>query len=243
MYRIIYALTATTLTATGAFSVAQAKQIIPMHAQDISKTVTGDYRSVAVSGDYATIKLRTGRSSTVHAHEEWNFNQPKLDVTIDRGVLHVTISCNDDVTVGNGVTVAGALDQANDCIDDLTITLPATKPVQADTSSGNISAAGARGGLKLSTDSGDVTVRDAAGPRIDAASGNGNVTATSTRSHSLTLKSGNGAVTARRITTTVLTAGSDSGDVALTDAIVVAQADAHSGNGALNLTRVHAGSV
>lgn len=163
MRPIIYASVATALAATGAFSAAQAKQVVPMHTQDVTKTVTQAFRSVAVSADYGAITLRPGRRATVHAHEEWNVRQPTLAIDVSHGVLHVTISCNGDISVGNVVTVAGALDQANDCIDALTLILPATVPVEANTSSGDISSVGAHAGVKLSTDSGNVSVRDAAG--------------------------------------------------------------------------------
>src|SRR5437660_5602063 len=60
MRRIIHALAATVVVATGTFSVAQAKQVVPMHTQDVTKTVTQGFRSIAVSADYATITLRPG---------------------------------------------------------------------------------------------------------------------------------------------------------------------------------------
>jgi hypothetical protein len=192
MRRIVYVLVATGLAATGAFSAAQAKQVIPMHTQDVTKTVTQAFRSVAVSADYGGVTLKSGSTTTIRAHEEWNVRQPTFDVAVSHGVLDVTISCNGDVSVGSVVTVAGALDQANDCIDALTLTLPAKLPVQADTYSGDITSTGGRGGVKLSTGSGDVTVRDARGPQVAASSGNGTVDASGIDASSVSLDSDSG---------------------------------------------------
>lgn len=262
MRRIIYACITSSLAVTGAISVAQAKQVVPVHSQDVQRTVSQAFRSIHVSADYGNVTLRPGATATVHAHEEWNLRQPTLAVSVRHHVLHVTISCNGDVSVGNTVTVVGALDQANDCIDSLTLAAPANVPVQADTWSGRVTAAGFHGGLKLSSDSGDVSIRNSSGPQVEASSGNGTVTGThlhadavalssdsgdvvGTRihAHSFTARSGNGAVTASSLVTTVLTATSDSGDVTLSGATVQAQADVHSGNGAVALDHVGAGSL
>jgi len=72
MRPIIYASVATALAATGAFSAAQAKQVVPMHTQDVTKTVTQAFRSVAVSADYGAITLRPGRRATpIRVRRRW----------------------------------------------------------------------------------------------------------------------------------------------------------------------------
>ncbi|HET6911331.1 MAG TPA: DUF4097 family beta strand repeat-containing protein [Mycobacteriales bacterium] len=262
MPRFIYVLAASAVVATGAFSAAQAKQIVPLHSQDVQKTVTAAFRSVEISGDGSNIALRPGRTTVVQAHEEWNLHQPTLAIGVSRGVLHVTINCSEAQDVGGVVTVQGALDVANDCTDDLAVTLPASVPVHATTGFGGITASGFRRGLQLTTDSGNVAARNVSGPQVQLSSGNGSVVgsginaaavslssdsgdvnATGVRASSLGLKSANGAVSASSVTATVLTATSDSGDVGVADAAIRAQALLHSDNGAVSVSRVKAGSL
>jgi len=262
MPRIISVLAALAVVATGAFSAAQAKQIVRLHSQDVQKSVTAAFRSVEVSGDASNIALRPGRTAVVQAHEEWNLHQPTLAISVSHGVLHIAMNCSQSQDVAGVVTVQGALDVANDCIDDMTITLPATVAVHAATDTGSITATGFHRGLQLTTDSGNVTVRDASGPQVQLYSGNGsvggtginagavalssdsgNVTATAVRANSLSIKSANGAVTANSVTATVLTATSDSGNVSVADAAIRAQALLHSDNGAVSVSQVKAGSL
>lgn len=65
------------MVATGVAGVAHAKQIIPMHTQDVQKTVTQPFHSVAVSADYADVTLRPGRTTTVQHMKSGTFGSQR----------------------------------------------------------------------------------------------------------------------------------------------------------------------
>jgi DUF4097 and DUF4098 domain-containing protein YvlB len=260
MRRVVLAGLALVLVAVGAIA-AQAKQVIPMHSADVAQGIAGRFHAVQVSADEGSITITAGSAPRVQAHEEWNFHQPALTVTIKNGVLNVSLDCADYQSIG-GVVEADPVDLVNDCIDNLSLTVPANVPVQATGSSGGITTTGLHAGQRLRTDAGDITVRRAAGSGLDAATGQGAVTATDVhadvvslssssgnvnvsrvRAASLTLHSGQGTISLTHATTTVGLVDDDAGNVDLSDVVTRADATVHTGQGSVDVERASAGSL
>lgn len=240
----------TTVLLAGALlgAQAQAGTIVPMHQRTESKTIHEPVRSVTVTGDYSSIRVLTGTTTRVTAEEAWNFEQPKLTVTVNRGALKIDISCTNTVSAG-GVAFVGYGDLVNDCTDDLTVTMPADAVLTATTggpisTSGlhaaqqlhsyndKISVAKATGSVEASSGSGDVSATQLRAAVVNLSSASGGVHATEVSATHVTLHSGQGAVQATRIRATDVSLSSDSGDV--TAAAVTASAlTLHSGQGDL----------
>lgn len=223
MRRLLWSVASGVLAASGAVTVAQAGQIIPAHSQDVRRVVSSPVSSLVVTGDYSNVTLRPGRTLSVLAHEEWNLYQPELLVEVRDGVLKVSISCGRPdgaaAALGGGLT-----DTANDCVDDLTVTVPTGVEVQAQTGSGNVQSTGLRGEQQLRTGAGDLDVRNATGPDISAITGNGDVHASS-------------------VTAGVLDTRTDAGDVTVSGIRASTRIDVTSGNGTLRLTDLRARSL
>jgi DUF4097 and DUF4098 domain-containing protein YvlB len=233
-------LVVTTLLVAAVLGVqAQAGPIIPMHQQTVTEDVHGSVRSVTVTGDYSSVKVLTGTSTRVRAQESWNFQQPKLTVSLNRGVLKVEISCTDSTTVG-GVVFVGSGDLVNDCTDDLTVTVPSAASL-AVTSSGAITSTGRHAAQRLHSYGAGVTVAHSIGS-VDASSDSGNVTGSDLHGVQVSLRSGQGSVEARGLRATELSLSSDAGDVSA-DSVVVGNLSAHSGQGALAITDTTARSM
>jgi DUF4097 and DUF4098 domain-containing protein YvlB len=249
-----------TVVAVGAVlgAQAQAGTIIPMHEQTVTQNVRGSVRSVTVSGDYSNVKVLTGTSTRVTAREGWNFQQPKLTVSLRRGALKIDISCTDYRTVG-GVVIVGSGDLVNDCTDDLTVTVPAAARLAVTSSgaistsgrhaaqrlhsySGNVTVTKAIGSVEASADSGEVMASQLRGSVVGLSSASGGVHATDLSGTQVSLNSGQGPVGANRVQAGDVSLSTDSGDVTAAS-VATTVLTVHSGQGALSVTDATAQSM
>src|SRR5690348_10279919 len=166
MRRAVLAGTIVVVAGVGA-ATAQAKQVVPLHSADIAQGITGSFRSVVINDDEGAVTVAPGRTASLRAQEDWNFHQPTLSTSIRRDVLTITLNCADYQSVG-GVVSADPVDLVNDCIDDLSVTLPAATPIEVTDFTGAITTTGMRGGQRLHTDSGDLKITRGAGAVVQA---------------------------------------------------------------------------
>ena len=188
---------------------AGADPVVPLHEMTVSKAFTGTITSVVVNGDEGSIAVVAGRSAGLKAHERWNFQQPHVDYTLRHGTLTVSTNCEEMQQVADGVYVDGF----NDCLVDLTLTVPAAADLKVSDPYGSVSVAGVSGTLRLHSDSGDVAVRDVSRGSVDATSGYGRVTADGISARQVHLHTDSGNVSLRSVHSAALSATSGYGDV------------------------------
>ncbi len=179
---------------------ASAKQIVPIHEATVFNTITGVIRSVVVHGDQGTITVVAGKSAGLKAHEAWNFDQPTITTSLRRGVLTVTTDCKEHTQVASGVYVDGF----NDCLTDLTLTVPSTADLHITNAYGPVSVSGISGQIRLHSDSGAVAVSNVRSGSVDASSSYGKVSGQNLSADAVRLASDNGDVSAINVTTTKL---------------------------------------
>ena len=195
---------------------AVASQIVPTHETTETKQIHDAVSSVHVVADVGAITVRPGSATSVSAHEEWNFQQPKLQVSVSSGRLDVSITCGDGTQVG-----PADLALLNDCTDDLTLTIPAEADLVASSGDGNVTTAGMRATQHLTSDVGKVAVSNAVGALV-ASTSDGEITATDVDAPNVLLRS-------------------DRGDVVASS--VIGDLTASSSDGVVSLTRVRAGTI
>jgi DUF4097 and DUF4098 domain-containing protein YvlB len=261
MHRSVYVAVGLVVAGGAVVNAAAAKQVVPLHSAEVTKALPAAFRSVSITVDEGAVRLHVGNRHVMHVHEGWNFHQPTVDVHVSHEQLDVSVSCAAQQWVGP-VEVDGATDPANDCVDDVDITLPASVPVQVQAPWGPITSTGARGGLSLVSGLGDVTVTDAAGPQILLSSDSGAIHLSDARAHvvalngdvgdivastlkadSLTAQSSSGAVSVQQLDCVVAAIGSDSGDVHLSNAVATSKLSVSASNGAVSVQHLVAGEA
>jgi DUF4097 and DUF4098 domain-containing protein YvlB len=153
---------------------------------------------------------------------------------VSKGIVKIDAQCNEK-PIGPVYISLGA----NDCYNELTVTVPAAVPVSAFTSYGPITTAGMNGGQTLHAGSGDIAVRDARGGSLVATSGYGVIALTRADLRNATLKTDSGDVTVSSIRAGQLVAETGYGTVRITDASASA-VSATTGTGDINLKGVSA---
>jgi DUF4097 and DUF4098 domain-containing protein YvlB len=215
MRRLVFAAVVTSVTA-GIVVSAHAGPGIPLNNKTEVFEPHGPVTSVVVTGDYSNIKVKPGSRIKVTATEAWNLYAPTVTVALHDGALKVTASCTRDISAG-GVEINGATDQANDCFDDLALTVPSRVDLTATTSSGDVTSSEVGGAQRLHSDIGSVTVTGA-GASVTATSSNGAVSVTDMHGAQLSLSSDTSNVTASDVNAPTITMYAGNGEVRLSRA-------------------------
>lgn len=201
----------------------------PQHAQTVTRTVTGAVHAVHVRADLGRVAVVAGTEARVVAHEAWNYQQPTLEVTLEGGVLTVTASC--DTGTQAGPTRLDTGNTANQCADDLEVTVPADVALTASSDAGDVHTAGIHGKERLSSGAGRIVIEDARGS-VSAYADAGAVEATRVAGRSIALRSGADRVTLQDAKAHAVTLTSDGGPVSAT-ALAADRVVAHSDAGAV----------
>jgi len=221
---------------------AQAGPVPPLHTADVTFPVTAAFSSVHLSADLGHVTVTAGKKAAVQAHEEWNLRPPTVHVTESRGVLTVTATCDASESVGPASVDPG--NTVNECVDDLSVTLPHAASVTADSNSGGVSVVATHGDLQLHSANGDITMRDLFAPHLSATTDVGNIVGTRVHvGYAATLKTGNGSITASTYfylpdaSWVRLDASTDVGDITL-NGLYMVEATATTGQGNISVSHM-----
>lgn len=155
----------------------------------------------AASGDITLIP--GGPGVAVHRHLTWSWGKPTIREVWSGSTLHITAGCP-VISIGPR------------CAVDYTVHLPADASVVAHTSTGDITATGLRGDLRLSTSTGGVSGTVLFSPNVQATTSTGDVSlwfSTPPDSVRATGKTGGITVTVPAADGYRVTSGTHTGDV------------------------------
>ncbi|HET6910861.1 MAG TPA: DUF4097 family beta strand repeat-containing protein [Mycobacteriales bacterium] len=219
---------------------AHAGLVPPLHSAALSFPVNSAFSAARITADLGHITVTAGQKAAVQAHEEWNLRQPTVHVAVSRGVLTVTASCDATETVGPASVDPG--NTVNECVDDISVTLPGVVSVNADSGSSGVTVVKTHGDLQLHSGNGDINMRDVFAPHLSAATDVGNIVGTRIHvGHAATLTTGTGSITASayaylpHASWVRLDASTDSGDITL-DGLYTVEATASTGKGNISVS-------
>jgi hypothetical protein len=171
------------------------------------------------SGNDVAIEAGSGPDATVDSVAHGSFRAPRVRVEANGASIRVSGGCR-SFWLGR-------------CHVDITVRVPPGTAVQVDASSGDVSASGLSGPVRLSTSSGDVSASDLSGPAA-LHSGSGD-----TDAHELagtaSLVSSSGDVEGNGLTSPAVEAHAGSGDVDLLFSTAPQSVDAETGSGDVSL--------
>src|SRR3954454_1224234 len=114
---------------------AGADPIVPMHEVSSTTAVHGVVRALDLADDFGNVVVKAGTRLSVAAHEQWNYEQPTLTMTVKNQVLSVRATCPNLVS---GPYVYMGDPGVNDCAIDLTVVVPSVTAVTVELDGGSV---------------------------------------------------------------------------------------------------------
>src|SRR5205823_3443027 len=203
--------TAMTAAAAGA-TEAGADPILPMHQASTTTAVHGAVRALDLADDFGSVTVKSGPHLSVAAREQWNYEQPKLTLTVKNKVLSVRATCPSLVS---GPYVYVGDPGVNDCAVNLTVVVPSMTDVTVASYGGAVTSTGINGVQKLKVYGGPATVTQARSRALTVES-EGVLAVTHSRLGVAGLTADNSRVTLDDVTATVASLRAEGGDAAVT---------------------------
>jgi hypothetical protein len=134
---------------TAVIAADTALLVVPAIAaqdEDHQRSWHGAITAVEIDGGSAGVTLRSGRSgqAQVTEHLHWTYRKPRVEQTLEGGVLRLSVHCDD-------VPVPGA-----SCDVNLDLRIPRDAAVRVDVSSGAVEARDLAGDLSVRLDTGPI---------------------------------------------------------------------------------------
>lgn len=146
-----------------AAGTANAASWLARHTQVQDQAYPGPITRLVVETGTGDLTLLPGdQGLRVHRHLTWSWTKPVIQESWDAGTLHIVTHCP---VVSFGV----------DCSVDYTLRLPAGTPVEAHTSTGDVTVRDWSAPVVLSTSTGDVTGTGLSSPSVQAKASTGGV--------------------------------------------------------------------
>ncbi len=170
-----------------------------------------------VDASDVTIQPALGSSSTVEVDVVYWGIKADFDARIEGSVLIVDLNCRPN------------------CNGEIEVSVPSEVFIDAHVDSGNVEIRNMEGNIKASTDSGNITIEEAAGDSIEASADSGNITINDAASD-LFLDVDSGNIRGRELHAQTCDAETDSGNVELKFGDTPSDVDVSADSGNVSLT-------
>ncbi|HMC70478.1 MAG TPA: DUF4097 family beta strand repeat-containing protein [Mycobacteriales bacterium] len=236
---LIAAVVTTTVGAAVGAIGAGAAPIVPMHEVSSTTAVHGVVRALDLADDFGNVVVKAGTNLSVAAHEQWNYEQPTLTVTVKNQVLSVRATCPNLVS---GPYLYIGDPGVNDCAIDLTVVVPARTDLTVTSYGGAVTSTGINGVQKLKGYSGTVTVTGSRSRALTVES-EGVLAVTHSTLGLAALTADNSRATLDDVTANVASVRAEGGDAAVTASHVTRALSVVSDVAGVTLRNVSAGQL